>query len=120
MKAKITYEHDVRVEIYPFLRESVREAVYNALEYNNYVASVPIQIRIEDNVIYISNNFILPQDWTAENLAGNLSAREQEYTVLGDDITIKFFALKSAVISDSKIPKHQGDVLDDVLEFKIL
>lgn len=40
--------------------------------------------------------------------------------VLGDDITIKFFALESAVISESKIPKHQGDVLDDVLELKIL
>jgi ATP-dependent DNA helicase RecG len=31
LKAKITYENDVRVETYPFAREAVREAVYNAL-----------------------------------------------------------------------------------------
>ena len=106
--------------------------------------------------MYISNNCILPKNWTVDTLmkphksepfnpsiahvfyrAGYIEAwgrgiqkicescrelgtRKPEYTVLGDDITIKFFALESAVISDSKIPKHQGDVLDDVLELKIL
>ena len=33
--------------------------------------------------------------------------------MLGDDITVKFFALESAKISESKNPKHQGDVLED-------
>ena len=106
--------------------------------------------------MYISNNCILPKNWTVDTLmkphksepfnpsiahvfyrAGYIEAwgrgvqkicescrelgtREPEYTVLGDDITIKFFALESAVISEPKIPKHQGDVLDDVLELKIL
>ena len=36
--------------------------------------------------------------------------------MLGDDLTVKFTALESAKTSDSKIPKHQDDVLDDVLE----
>lgn len=45
-----------------------------------------------------------------------LKLGETRSTVLGDDFTIKFFALKSAVISDSKISKHQ----DDVLNFRIL
>ena len=68
LKAAITYEHDVRVETYPFPREGVREAVYNALAHNNYAASVPIQIRIEDEAMYISNSCIPPRDWTVETL----------------------------------------------------
>ena len=68
LKAKITYEHDVRVETYPFPREGVREAIYNALGHNNYAASIPIQIRIEDDAMYISNNCILPKNWTVDTL----------------------------------------------------
>lgn len=70
LKAAITYEHDVRVETYPFPREGVREVIYNALGHNNYAASVPIQIRIEDDAMYISNNCILPRGWTVETLIG--------------------------------------------------
>lgn len=33
--------------------------------------------------------------------------------MLGDDITVKFTALESAKISDSKIPKLQNDVLEN-------
>ena len=156
LKAKITYEHDVRVETYPFPREGVREAIYNALGHNNYAASIPIQIRIEDDAMYISNNCILPKNWTVDTLmkphksepfnpsiahvfyrAGYIEAwgrgiqkiceacqelgtPDPEYKLLGDDITVKFFALESAKISESKNPKHQGDVLGDVLEDGIL
>lgn len=49
-----------------------------------------------------------------------LGTPDSEYKVLGDDITVKFFALESAKISESKNPKHQGDVLGDVLEDGIL
>ena len=28
LKAKITYEHDRRVETYPFARNAIREAIY--------------------------------------------------------------------------------------------
>lgn len=134
LKAAITYEHDVRVETYPFPREGVREVIYNALGHNNYAASVPIQIRIEDDAMYISNNCILPRGWTVETLIGThksipfnpsianafyragyieawgrgiqkvlescreLGSSAPEYTVLGDDLTVKFTALASAVI----------------------
>ncbi len=37
LKAKIGYEHDVRVEEYPFAREAIREAVYNAIAHNCYI-----------------------------------------------------------------------------------
>lgn len=40
--------------------------------------------------------------------------------MLGNDITVKFFALERAKISDSKNLKHQPDVLDDVLENRIV
>ena len=45
LKAKIGYEHDVRVEEYPFAREAIREAVYNAIAHNCYMYGTPIQIR---------------------------------------------------------------------------
>lgn len=68
LKAKITYENDVRVETYPFAREAVREAVYNALIHCKWEDGIPIQIRIEDKNMYISNACVFPNDWTTENL----------------------------------------------------
>lgn len=68
LSGAISYDHDVCVEKYPFSREGVREAIYNALGHNNYADSVPIQIRIEDEAMYISNNCVLPRDWTVDTL----------------------------------------------------
>ena len=148
LKAAITYEHDVRVETYPFPREGVREVIYNALGHNNYAASVPIQIRIEDDAMYISNNCILPRGWTVETLMGThksipfnpsianafyragyieawgrgiqkvlesckeLGSSAPDYTVLGDDLTVKFTALANAAIpnghNDQKSVQKDG------------
>ncbi len=68
LKAKIGYEHDVRVEEYPFAREAIREAVYNAIAHNCYMYGTPIQIRIMDDAITISNSCILPDGWTVDTL----------------------------------------------------
>lgn len=68
LKAKITYEHNVRVETYPFPIDGVREAIYNALAHNNYARYVPIQIRIQDDAMFISNSCILPSGWDVESL----------------------------------------------------
>ena len=68
LKARITYEHDRRVETYPFARNAIREAIYNAIAHNCYVYGTPIQIRIEEEQIIISNRCILPDGWTAETL----------------------------------------------------
>lgn len=68
LKAKIRYEHDIRVEEYPFAREAIREAVYNAIAHNCYMYGTPIQIRVMDNAITISNSCILPEGWTIETL----------------------------------------------------
>lgn len=57
-----------RVETYPFAKDAVREAVYNALIHSRWASGVPIQIRIEDDAMYISNDCVFPSDWTAESL----------------------------------------------------
>ena len=40
--------------------------------------------------------------------------------MLGNDITVKFIALKNAATSNLKIPKDQVDTLDDTLDSKII
>lgn len=68
LKAKITYEHDRRLETYPFARDAIREAVYNAIIHNCYMFGSPIQIRVEDEAMIISNSCILPEGWTIDTL----------------------------------------------------
>jgi ATP-dependent DNA helicase RecG len=130
----------------------VREAVYNALIHCNWADNIPIQIRIEDDLMYISNSSILPFDWTAETLLGshsskpfnpdiarvfyragyieswgrgiqkicdackNLGADKPEYIVHGEDIMVKFNALQSAKVSESKTPKRHDEPLNEPLD----
>lgn len=68
LKAKVEYIHDRRVEIYPFARDAIREAVYNAIAHNCYMFGSPVQIRIENEGMIISNRCILPEGWTVETL----------------------------------------------------
>ena len=68
LKAAISYYKETRVETYPFARDAIREAVYNALIHCNWADNIPIQIRIEDDVMYVSNSSLLPFGWTAETL----------------------------------------------------
>lgn len=46
LKAKISYELDIRVEENPFAREAIREAIYNAIAHNCYMYGSPIQIKV--------------------------------------------------------------------------
>ncbi|MBR5344237.1 MAG: putative DNA binding domain-containing protein [Clostridia bacterium] len=75
LKAKITFEHDRRVETYPFARDAVREAVFNAIIHNCYMFGSPIQIRVEDEAMIISNSCILPEGWTVDTLMKPHSSR---------------------------------------------
>ena len=54
--------------MYPFARNAIREAIYNAIAHNCYMYGTPIQIRIEDEQIIISTRCILPEGWTVETL----------------------------------------------------
>ena len=71
LKAAISYYKETRVETYPFARDAIREAVFNALIHCNWADNVPIQIRIEDDVMFVSNCSMLPFGWTAETLLGS-------------------------------------------------
>ena len=66
LKAKISYEHDIRVEEYPFAREAIREAIYNAIAHNCYMYGTPIQIKVMEDSLTIGNRCILPEGWTVE------------------------------------------------------
>ena len=68
LKAKIGFEHDRRTETYPFAREAVREAIFNAIIHNCYMFGAPIQIRIEEEAMIISNQCFLPEGWTVDTL----------------------------------------------------
>ncbi|MBQ3682062.1 MAG: hypothetical protein II922_03170 [Succinimonas sp.] len=68
LKPRIDYAPDRRSETYPFPGAAVREAVFNALAHNAYMFGVPIQIRISDEEMIISNSCILPDGWTADTL----------------------------------------------------
>lgn len=68
LRASISYDQGVRVETYPFEYDAVREGIYNALIHNVYMMGIPIQIRIDDHTMEISNSCILPEDWTVDSL----------------------------------------------------
>ncbi|MCM1135231.1 MAG: putative DNA binding domain-containing protein [Clostridium sp.] len=68
LKAPITYDNLTRVETYPFPKDAVREALYNALVHSRWSAGIPVQVRIEDEAMYISNECVFPSDWTMESL----------------------------------------------------
>ncbi|MDD4370574.1 MAG: ATP-binding protein [Anaerostipes sp.] len=156
LKAAITYHKETRVETYPFARDAVREAVFNSLIHCNWADNVPVQIRIEDDAMFVSNCSMLPFGWTAETLLGshaskpynpdiarvfyragyieswgrgiqkirdackNLGSEDPEYIVHGEDIMVKFSALQSAKVPDSKMPNRHDVGLDVGLEKEII
>lgn len=67
-KAKISYNGLIRVETYPYPKVAVREAIYNSIAHKAYTINNPIQIKVFDDKLLISNNCILPVGWTVETL----------------------------------------------------
>lgn len=68
LKASIGYQNDIRVERYPYPREALREIVYNALIHSNWAMDEPVQIKITEECLSISNVGILPPGWTCDSL----------------------------------------------------
>lgn len=156
LKAKIGYEHDMRVEEYPFAREAIREAIYNAIAHNCYMYGAPIQIRVMEDSIIISNSCILPDGWTVDTLmephdsrpynpdianvfyrAGfienwgqgiqricdeceKIGAELPTYELLGTTLRVYFKALESALIDNSKAPKHQSTEDGALEDYRII
>lgn len=66
--ADIGYDNMTRVETYPYSKEAFREGIYNAIMHKAYETGNPIQIRIEDDKMYISNGLTFNCPWTPETL----------------------------------------------------
>lgn len=66
LKGSISYRGIQRIESYPFPREAVREAVLNSLIHSCYSSGIPVQIRVYDDKIYISNSTMVMNGWTLE------------------------------------------------------
>lgn len=66
--ADVGYDNMTRVETYPYSKEAFREGIYNAIMHKAYETGNPIQIRIEDEKMYISNGLTFNCPWTPETL----------------------------------------------------
>ncbi|MFP4460295.1 MAG: ATP-binding protein [Candidatus Zixiibacteriota bacterium] len=68
LKAYINYEGIHRHEKYLFPKEALREALLNAIVHKDYSSSVPIQISVYPDKLYIWNPGQLPDKWTLDSL----------------------------------------------------
>lgn len=75
LKADISYQGVTRIETYPFPKDAIREAVFNAIAHKFYGALIPIQISVYPDKIYIANDCIFPEDWTIDDLMGKHRSR---------------------------------------------
>lgn len=60
MKAIISYNNVTRIETYHLPKAAIRKAVSNAIIHFNYAALTPIQIRIHEVAVCISNDCVFP------------------------------------------------------------
>ena len=86
LRMHISYEKDTRVETYPYAREALREAYFNALCHNDWSSGVPIQIRIDDCKLFVSNCCVFPDNWTVDTLMN-----DHESIPYNPDIANTFF-----------------------------
>jgi ATP-dependent DNA helicase RecG len=68
LKAEISYEGVTRVETYPYPKEALREAIFNAIVHKRYEALIPIQISVYKDKICIANDCLFPEDWSVQTL----------------------------------------------------
>lgn len=68
LKALISYKGVIRQEEYLLSKMAYREIIYNALQHKNYQTTVPIQIGVYEDKIFITNPGELPQVITDKNL----------------------------------------------------
>jgi len=75
LKGWISYVGISRIETYTVPLPAIREAVLNAIVHKDYSSGVPIQIRIYEDKIQISNTGHLPAELTAETMLQSNTSR---------------------------------------------
>ena len=68
LTTELSYDNITRIEHYPFPKDAVREAVFNALIHQDFSVGVPVQISVYKDKLYISNDCVFPASWTADTL----------------------------------------------------
>lgn len=68
LTAEISYDNITRIEHYPFPKDAIREAIFNALIHHDFSVGVPVQISVYKDKLYISNDCVFPANWTADTL----------------------------------------------------
>ena len=68
MSATISYQNIDRVEVYPYPKEALREALLNAVAHKDYSSGIPIQISVYGDKLIIWNEGQLPLNWTIETI----------------------------------------------------
>ena len=68
LKGIIDYQDLIRIEQYPFPKEALREALFNAIIHKNYATQIPVQVSVYEDRLYISNDCVFPPGWTVETL----------------------------------------------------
>ena len=117
------------MEEYPFAREAIREAIYNAIAHNCYMYGTPIQIKIMEDAITISNQCILPDNWTVDTLMKPHDSKPYNPEIANvfyraGFIENYFKALESALIGQPKVLKSHdgpmGEPKENLLAEKII
>ncbi|MGI6736022.1 MAG: ATP-binding protein [Anaerovoracaceae bacterium] len=75
MKAKISYEGIQRIERYFVPESALREALLNAVCHKQYESSIPVQVSVYEDRLYVANVGTLPETWTKDNLLGKHESR---------------------------------------------
>lgn len=79
--ANISYDGVMRIETFPYPLEAIREAFYNALMHNAYESDTPLQIRIDYDAMYISNDLRFNSQLTAEKLMHSHKSQPSNPTI---------------------------------------
>jgi ATP-dependent DNA helicase RecG len=123
MKARITYEGIQRIERYFVPDEALREAILNAICHKDYSRSIPIQISVYDDQLYIGNVGRLPEHWTIDDLLGkhnsipfnpdiaNVFYLAGHIESWGRGIEKIFNACKVENVPEPKFKVHPGDIM---------
>jgi ATP-dependent DNA helicase RecG len=123
MKARITYEGIQRIERYFVPDEALREAILNAICHKDYSRSIPIQISVYEDRLYIGNVGQLPKNWTLDDLLGkhtsipfNPSIANVFYLAghiesWGRGIEKIFSACKAENVPEPTFKIHPGDIM---------
>lgn len=120
LKAEISYRGVMRVETYPFPKEAIREAVFNAIAHKFYGTLIPIQIRVYANKIIIANTFFWAgfiEAWGRgiEKIKDSCTEAGNpmpEYVVKKEDIRVTFKSLITDTTQAVTQGTTQGDVND--------